>query len=57
MAEGCREALLAEPRLPLRVVLGHRLLLRPPRSGLAEMGAEMTKLGHSKAPRAHICFL
>lgn len=29
-AEGCRKVLLAEPWVPLRVVLGHRLLLRPP---------------------------
>jgi len=49
--------LLAEPCTPLRVVLGHRRLLWPPRSGLAEKAAEKAKQGHSESPRSHICCL
>lgn len=56
-AEECGDMWVAEPWVPLRVVLGHRLLLQPPCPRLAEMGAEKANLGHWKAHRGQIRFL
>lgn len=54
VAEGCREVLLADPLVPLRVVLGHVLLLQPTPGWMRFV---LKRQSCSKAARGYICFL